>query len=117
MSSATRLVYSSDGPNSCQRCGKALRKCRCSDEDTKPSVSDGIVRISLETKGRKGKGVTLITGLSLADDELKQLSKKLKTLCSSGGAVKNGVIEIQGDHRLALKTQLEKSFQVKLSGS
>jgi len=79
--------------------------------------SDGIVRIKRETKGRKGKGVSLITGLPLAEPELKVLAKSLKQLCGTGGAVKDGVIEIQGDHREVLKTALEKqAYTVKLAG-
>jgi translation initiation factor 1 len=61
-------------------------------------VSDGIVRISRETKGRKGKGVTLIKGLTLDAPALAQLGKQLKAVCGSGGTVKDGMIEIQGDH-------------------
>ncbi len=78
---------------------------------------DGIVRIRRETKGRKGKGVCIITGLKLNEADMKQLAKKLKQLCGTGGAVKNGVIEIQGDNRDKLKQQLEADgYQVKLAG-
>lgn len=73
---------------------------------TSPSHGDGKVRIRLETKGRKGKGVTTITGLALNQEELQQLAKRLKQLCATGGSVKNGVIEIQGDHRQKLKESL-----------
>lgn len=57
-----------------------------------------MVRVSRETKGRGGKGVTLVKGLALDDIELVALSKQLKTHCGSGGTVKDGVIEVQGDH-------------------
>ena len=57
------------------------------------------MRVGRETKGRKGKGVTVITGLPLNDVEIKQLARQLKQRCGSGGTVKDGVIEIQGDHR------------------
>ena len=78
---------------------------------------DGIIRIRRETKGRKGKGVSIIDGLLQNDDQLKKTAKKLKQLCGTGGAVKNGVIEIQGDHRDTLKVELEKQgFTVKLAG-
>ncbi|MCY7295845.1 stress response translation initiation inhibitor YciH [Alteromonas sp. a30] len=78
---------------------------------------DGIVRIRRETKGRKGKGVTTITGLSLPDPDLKKLAKDLKKLCGTGGAVKDGVIEIQGDNREKIKEKLEKQgLSVKLAG-
>lgn len=78
---------------------------------------DGIVRIQRETKGRKGKGVTIIRGLPLLPDELKQLAKQLKKHCGVGGSVKAFDIEIQGDQRDACKTLLEKKgYQVKLAG-
>jgi translation initiation factor 1 len=78
---------------------------------------DGIVRISRETKGRKGKGVTLIRGIALADKELKALAKKLKAKCGTGGTVKDGVIEIQGDQRDLLVTELsQQGYTVKRAG-
>jgi translation initiation factor 1 len=64
------------------------------------------VRVGRETKGRKGKGVTVITGLPLGSAELKELAKGLKSRCGSGGTVKDGVIEIQGDHRDLLVEEL-----------
>jgi translation initiation factor 1 len=81
------------------------------------TASDGIIRLSLDTKGRKGKGVTLITGFDASSDELKAIAKRLKALCSSGGTIKNGAIEIQGDHRAVLKASLADEYTVKLSGS
>ena len=70
-----------------------------------------------ETKGRKGKGVTLITGLPLDETSLKGLAKELKRTCGTGGTVKNGVIEIQGDHRDALVAELKKrGYDAKRSG-
>lgn len=78
---------------------------------------DGIVRLLRETKGRKGKGVTLIKGLDVDDTELKLLAAELKKKCGCGGAVKDGNIEIQGDVREQLKTLIEaKGFKVKLAG-
>jgi translation initiation factor 1 len=62
-------------------------------------VGDGNVRIRLETKGRKGKGVTSITGIPLAETELKKLLKELKQKTSSGGSVKGHTLELQGDQR------------------
>ena len=83
----------------------------------KRPTSDGIVRIRRETKGRKGKGVTTLSGFDLPEPELKQLAKELKKHCGTGGALKNDVIEIQGDNRDKLKTLLEqKGFKVKLAG-
>ncbi len=78
---------------------------------------DGTLYIRRETKGRKGKGVTTISGLLVDDAERKKIAKQLKQLCSTGGSVKNGVIEIQGDHRETLKAKLtEMGFTVKLAG-
>lgn len=82
-----------------------------------PLAGDGIVRLHRETKGRKGKGVTLITGVPETPEKLKSLAKELKQLCGTGGAVKDGVIEIQGDQRERLKPALEeKGYKVKLAG-
>lgn len=80
-------------------------------------VSDGIVRVSRETKGRAGKSVTLIKGLSLDELSLAQLSKRLKAACGSGGTVKDGVIEIQGDHCARVIEYLNKQgWVVKRAG-
>lgn len=87
------------------------------DSPSKNKNLDGIIRIRRETKGRKGKGVTTISGFDLSDDELKQLAKDLKKLCGTGGAIKGDVIEIQGDNREKIKSTLEqRGFQVKLAG-
>ena len=78
---------------------------------------DGVVRIQKQTSGRKGVGVSVITGLDLSDEELKKLAAELKKRCGCGGSVKNGIIEIQGEKRDLLKQLLEqKGFTVKLSG-
>ncbi|HHF5802695.1 TPA: stress response translation initiation inhibitor YciH [Haemophilus influenzae] len=78
---------------------------------------DGVVRIQKQTSGRKGAGVSVITGLDLSDEKLKKLAAELKKRCGCGGAVKNGIIEIQGEKRDLLKQLLEqKGFKVKLSG-
>lgn len=104
--SENRLVYSTET-------GRIQNK-----EQSKPKVkTDGIVRIRRETKGRKGKGVTTVTGLDLADKELKDLCSQLKKMCGTGGALKNGVIEIQGDNRDKIKASLEQlGHNVKLAG-
>lgn len=78
---------------------------------------DGIVRVRRETKGRRGKTVTSIGGIPLADEGLHTLGGELKRRCGSGGSVKDGVIEIQGDHRDTLVTELEaRGFTVKRAG-
>ncbi|MFH2025642.1 MAG: stress response translation initiation inhibitor YciH, partial [bacterium] len=90
--------------------------CNCK-QNQSVIYSDGIVRVSRETKGRKGKGVTLITGIPLNEIELKFLAKELKTKCGSGGTVKDGVIEIQGDHRDRLVEELQiRGWTVKRVG-
>lgn len=68
---------------------------------------DGIVRVSRETKGRKGKGMTVITGVPTHPEGLKELAKKLKQKCGTGGTVKGRTIEIQGDHRDLLVAELQ----------
>ncbi|MHC6529090.1 stress response translation initiation inhibitor YciH [Vibrio sp. V36_P2S2PM302] len=78
---------------------------------------DGIVRIQRQTKGRKGKGVCIVSGLDMDDAPLKLLAAELKKVCGCGGSVKDGTIEIQGDARDKIKTVLEKKgFTVKLAG-
>ena len=115
--SNSRLVYSDEIGSSCPKCGQPPQKCRCNNKPSNSSKGDGIVRIQRETKGRKGKGVTLITGIPLTGDELKSLAKSLKQKCGTGGTIKNGVIEIQGDHRdLLLGLLVEKGWKVKQAG-
>ncbi|MCS3430112.1 stress response translation initiation inhibitor YciH [Klebsiella sp. BIGb0407] len=78
---------------------------------------DGIVRIQKQTSGRKGKGVCLISGIDADDTTLASLAAELKKKCGCGGAVKDGIIEIQGDKRDLLKSLLEaKGMKVKLAG-
>lgn len=92
------LVYSTESGRLCPGCGQPKDACTCNQALIVRS-GDGIVRISRETKGRKGKGVTLISGLPLNEIELKLLARELKIKCGSGGTVREGIIEIQGDHR------------------
>ncbi|NNK94557.1 MAG: translation initiation factor Sui1 [Desulfobacterales bacterium] len=110
------LVYSTDGGRSCPGCGHPLKQCCCSRQKI-PQRGDGVVRISRQTKGRKGSGVCVITGLPLGEPDLKRLAKQLKKKCGSGGTVKGGVIEIQGNHRETLVEALQKiGYTVKLAG-
>ena len=81
------------------------------------TAGDGIVRLSRETQGRKGGGMTLVTGLPLAAADLAALASRLKKFCGVGGTVRDGVIEIQGEQRARLKPALEKlGFKVKIAG-
>ncbi|MEX0624247.1 translation initiation factor Sui1 [Saccharospirillum sp.] len=110
------LVYSTESGRTCPDCQQPRNQCQCNAQDAIPE-GDGIVRISRETKGRKGKGVTLIRGISLAEKDLKALAKKLKAKCGTGGTVKDGVIEIQGDQRDLLVTELsQQGYTVKRAG-
>jgi len=79
--------------------------------------SDGFAKVKRETKGRKGKGVIVISGLGLETSKLKELAKKLKKTCGTGGSVVGETIEIQGDKRDIIKTLLEQAgFKVKFTG-
>lgn len=92
---------------------------RITPEKQKPSRpdGDGIVRIQRQTKGRKGKGVCLVTGIDADDVQLKLIAAELKKVCGCGGSLKDGVIEIQGDKREQIKAHLEKKgMTVKLAG-
>jgi len=99
-----------------------MTECRCKRSRPAQSVAaapkgDGIVRVGRETKGRKGKGVTVVTGVPLAGDALEELATRLKKRCGSGGTVDAGTIEIQGDHRDTLVAELGRlGYAVKRSG-
>jgi len=94
------LVYSTEFGQACPGCGKPKDKCMCRQlARTVVPETAGVVRVRSETAGRKGKKVTLITGLPLSRENLEDLAKKLKQQLGTGGAVKDSVIELQGDHR------------------
>lgn len=109
-------VYSTAEGRICPTCGKPVTECKCHRRQT-AAAGDGVVRVLRETKGRKGKGVTLISGVPLDHGELQVLAKTLKAKCGSGGTVKNGIIEIQGDHRESVAAALEeRGYLVRRSG-
>ncbi|MEN6448094.1 MAG: translation initiation factor Sui1 [Syntrophaceae bacterium] len=112
----SKTVYSTEHGRMCAKCGLPAVRCEC--RLKKPdSKGEGHVRVGRETKGRRGKGVTLITGIPLDDDGLRALAKELKQRCGTGGTVKGGVIEIQGDHRDLIVAELKgRGYSVKLSG-
>lgn len=91
------LVYSTESGRMCPQCRQPQAQCRCKAAPALPQ-GDGIVRVSRETKGRGGKAVTVVRGVALEAAALQALGKALRTLCGSGGTVKDGVLEIQGDH-------------------
>ena len=91
------LVYSTDAGRMCPDCRQPVAECTCRQARPHPA-GDGTARVSRESKGRGGKTVTVVRGLPLEDAALAQLGKLLRTGCGSGGTVKDGVIEVQGDH-------------------
>ncbi|MBF0162872.1 MAG: stress response translation initiation inhibitor YciH [Magnetococcales bacterium] len=93
-----RVVYSTEQGKMCPECQQAVARCRCRRPQA-VTAATGVVSLSRETKGRQGKCVTLVRGVALEADALAQLAKTLRTLCGSGGTVKDGVIELQGEHR------------------
>lgn len=123
-----RTVYTTETGRVCPNCGKPVAECTCRKKQAASrgdgaSRSDGaspsgdVVRVALEKKGRGGKTVTVITGLSGSDDALRALATELKRRCGTGGTLKEGVIEIQGDHRDTLLEALKaKGFTAKRAG-
>ncbi|MEX8502594.1 MAG: translation initiation factor Sui1 [Leptothrix ochracea] len=103
------LVYSTESGRMCPVCRQPVAQCSCKAQAAAAAAkpSDGVVRVSRETKGRAGKGVTVIKGVPLDALALAQLAKTLKVACGSGGTVKDGVIEIQGDHAELLVERLK----------
>jgi translation initiation factor 1 len=110
------LVYATGHGRMCPDCGSPMAGCSCRQKKDPPG-GDGVVRISRETKGRKGKVVTVITGLTLDEEGLHTLARELKQKCGTGGALKDRILEIQGDHRDMLVKELEsRGCRVKRSG-
>ena len=110
------IVYSTEHGRTCPACGKPAQGCICRKKNAAPQ-GDGIVRVGRITKGCKGKGLTVITGIPLGYDGLADLAKQLKQKCGAGGTIKDGAVEIQGDHRDMLVEKLKKlGYTVKRSG-
>lgn len=120
----SRTVYTTESGRICPDCGRPVDSCRCKKkpsgraESAQPQTPrDGVVRVALEKKGRGGKTVTIITGLTGSEDDLRALAAELKRRCGTGGTIKDGVIEIQGDHRETLVEALKaKGLTVKRVG-
>ena len=112
---SSTLVYSSES-------GMVQKSGKIPDNRSKPAVcrnvpTDGIVRLRREVKGRGGGTVIVITGLTLDVAALKEIAGALKKRCGCGGTVKGGIVEIQGDHRETIQTELTaRGFRVKLAG-
>lgn len=113
------LVYSTDAGRMCPQCRQPLAQCRCTAEaaQRQRAAADGIVRVGRETKGRGGKAVTIVRGLPLDAAALAAMGTRLKTLCGSGGTAKDGVVEIQGEHRDKVVAHLQAAgYTVKKAG-
>ena len=112
----SRLVYSTALGRTCPQCRQAVADCRC--RSAKPAAAgDGNVRVGRQSKGRGGKTVTLVIGLTLDADALAALGKRLRTACGAGGTAKDGVLEVQGDHVERVMTLLAaEGWAVKRTG-
>ncbi|MCC7598086.1 translation initiation factor Sui1 [Janthinobacterium sp. FW305-129] len=107
-SSLGGLVYSTETGRMCPACRQPLAQCACQAQAKAAPIGDGVVRVSRQTKGRGGKSVTVVKGLPLDAIALALLGKQLRTQCGSGGTVKDGVIEVQGDHVETVMAALAK---------
>jgi translation initiation factor 1 len=114
----SNIVYSTGLGTMCAGCRRPIAQCACKSAHGKPLRADtGAVRVCRQTKGRAGKGVTAISGLPLSPTALARLAGELKRFCGSGGTVKAGVIEIQGEHRDRLVAELiRRGFVAKRAG-
>jgi translation initiation factor 1 len=109
----SRIVWSSDQGD----VRKAAKQVRTGPGVISLSPAQQTVYLHRDSKGRHGGTVTVLRKLVLSDDDLKDLAKKLKQLCGSGGTVKGGEIEIQGEHRERIAEALRKmGYKVKIAG-
>ena len=109
------LVYSTEGGRMCPACRRPVAQCIC--RAAAPPAGDGIVRVQRETKGRGGKAVTVVRGVPVDAAALVKLAQDLKAACGSGGTVKDGTIEVQGDHVEKVMALLQqRDFRVKRAG-
>lgn len=107
------LVYSTEGGRICSSCSQPMAQCTCRQKPL-PAHEEGFLSVKRETKGRRGKTVTLISGMSLSTENLHRLASDLKKQFGAGGSVKDGTILIQGDHCHTLTNILEKwGYKVK----
>jgi translation initiation factor 1 len=115
---SSTLVYSTDGGRMCPACRRPVLACACKAAQAGAQVGDGVVRVSRQTRGRGGKSVTLIKGLALDPLELALLGKQLRTACGAGGTVKDGVIEVQGEHcDLVLDALKQRGYRALRAGA
>jgi len=117
MSSNDRTVYSTEVGRICPTCGAPQSECRCSHSPQTNTPGDGIVRVFRDSKQRGGKTVTIIKGLPTTGQQLHDLLSSLKRTCGSGGTIKAGTIEIQGDHRTKIIAELNAlGYKAKIAG-
>ena len=111
------LVYSTEGGRMCPQCRLPMAQWSCAAQARAAPRGDGAVRVSRESKGRGGKTVTLVRGLPLDDAALQALGKRLRSACGTGGTVKDGVIEVQGDHcDTVMQLLVKQGMKVKRAG-
>jgi translation initiation factor 1 len=112
------IVYRSDVGRICTGCRRPIAQCACKDTRGKAvRPGSGVVRVSRVTQGRGGKAVSVISGLPLDQAALAALAKQLKQRCGSGGTVREGTIEIQGEHRDTLVAELaERGYAARRAG-
>ena len=115
------LVYSTDSGRMCPDCRQPLATCTCAStraaQERATAHGDGMARVSRETKGRGGKTVTLVRGLALDDAALATLGKRLRSACGAGGTLRDGLLEVQGDHvDRVLAWLLEEGIKAKRAG-
>lgn len=112
-----RVVYSTGRGSICPDCGNPVSACRCGEKKSPASRGDGVIRVRRETKGRGGKTMTTISGVPIDEPGLEELASKLKRHLGTGGAVKDGVIEIQGDRVEVVIAELAREgFKAKRAG-
>jgi translation initiation factor 1 len=113
---AERIVYSTGIGSLCPNCRRPVRECVCP-KGVPGAAAVAAIRVGREIKGRAGKGVTTVSGLPMSIGDIEALATQLKKRCGSGGTVRQGVIEIQGDHRDVIVAALIKlGWPAKKSG-
>ena len=111
------LVYSTEAGRMCPACRRPVAQCNCRQAASAVPAGDGIVRVQRETKGRGGKAVTVVRGVPVDAAGLVKLGQELKAACGCGGTVKDGVVEVQGDHvDQVMALLVQRGYRVKRAG-
>jgi translation initiation factor 1 len=112
------IVYRTGVGRTCPGCRRPIAECVCKGSAAQTlRAQSGPVRVARQTQGRAGKAVTVVTGVPLDLSGLEALASELKRRCGSGGTVKDGVIEIQGEHRDTVVAELaRRGYPAKRSG-